>query len=153
MEKEEVTFPFLVNDACSNMVDNLLSADVWRGSGYLHVWMGWTPEAQGRAVEGHCGKAVVSRERAELGIVLLAVRSAHSLSWESPGFRHNKLPPKMPHWLRQWDGLVLFSVSYKNEWSVSESTPCALWKTSNLKAFWRRLRVTPFILGHCGHHP
>lgn len=36
MEKEEVTFPFLVNDACSNMVDNLLSADVWRGSGYLY---------------------------------------------------------------------------------------------------------------------
>lgn len=46
---------------------------------YMSVWAGL------RAVhEGRCGKAVVSRGRAELGIVLRAVRSAHFPSQQTP---------------------------------------------------------------------
>lgn len=34
-EEEEVPFPFLVNDVCSNIIDNLQSTKVWRRAGLM----------------------------------------------------------------------------------------------------------------------
>lgn len=40
-EEEEAPFPFLVNDVCSNIIDYLRPAEVWRRrNSYTSIWAG-----------------------------------------------------------------------------------------------------------------